>query len=299
MSVNLEFEVWDVFTRRRYAGNPLAVVFGADELDESAMQAITREFDFSESVFVQKPSGPDYDFRLRIFTPGGELPFAGRPTVGGACALARREAVASLVLELGAGRFPVAVEAHDDGAMRARFGNPNLPALRGDGPPADRIEAALSLPAGSVDVDAFAPARAGAGIDFLYARVDSVDILSSARLNHAEWDALELESDCGLLVWAPAEPGARDRVRARMIAPHIGVPEDPATGSAAAALPAHLLAGGWLTDGAQRLVVEQGIEIGRPSRIEVLLEVDGGKVRSLEVEGDAVPLMHGVLAAPD
>ncbi|MGB0513589.1 MAG: PhzF family phenazine biosynthesis protein [Wenzhouxiangellaceae bacterium] len=298
MSAELEFEIWDVFTRRRYAGNPLAVVFGADALDPAAMLAITREFDFSESVFVQRPSNSEFDFRLRIFTPAGELPFAGHPTVGSACALAHRANAESLVLELGAGRFATSFKPHAGGVMQARFRNPNLPRISAGGPSPDRIEAALSLPPGSVDRAELAPARAGAGIDFVYARIESVDRLAGASLTHSAWDALQLESSCGLLAWAPSGAAPDGRFRARMFAPHIGVPEDPATGSAAAALPAHLLAGGLLEDGEHHLIVEQGIEIGRPSRIEVIVEVADGAVRGVDVAGDASPVMRGVLRPP-
>lgn len=287
----LDFETWDVFTKQRFAGNPLAVVFDADGLDADAMQAITREFDYSESVFVLAPDAPGVDARIRIFTPGGELPFAGHPTVGAACAIARRRGLReSMTLDLAAGRFPVRL---GDGSVAwAEFANPNLPRVQSEGPDAALVERALGLADGSLDRTDQRPRRAGAGIDFIYARA-ALDSVRSARLDAAAWEAIPIADTCGVLLYAPA---GDDRWHVRMFAPHIGVPEDPATGSAAAGLPAQLLAAGLLGDGRHRLEVTQGVEMGRPSRIEVTVEVDHGAFRSLIVGGAAVPVMRGRIA---
>jgi len=289
----IEFETWDVFTDRRFAGNPLAVLFDADGLDSSTMLAIAREFDYSESVFVVAPRTGDADARLRIFTPGGELPFAGHPTVGAACAIARRRRIGGqLLLDLDAGRFPVTL-GNGQSVPSAEFDNPNRPEIVGAGPEPARIEAALGLPQGGVDSSAHRPRRVGAGIDFVYARAP-LEIVRGARLDTAAWRALGIEHECGLLLYAPVGDGSADADwHVRMFAPHIGVDEDPATGSAAAALPGQVLAAGELVEGAHDWVVEQGVEMGRPSRIRVRFDVRSGTVERLRVGGSAVPVMSG------
>lgn len=295
MTAEFEFETWDVFTDTRFAGNPLAVVFDADRLDDGRMLAVTREFDYSESVFVQAPRTLDHDWRLRIFTPAGELPFAGHPTVGAACALAqRRGSAGALRLELGAGSFWVETQ-HHDASWRAQFINPNLPRIVGPGPDGTEIAAAVGLAGDCIDDGRAAPRRAGAGIDFIYARCSGPD-LARARLDAAAFDKLALSETCGLLLYSIDSQGLEHRVRARMFAPHIGVPEDPATGSAAAALPAHLLQQGVLIDGIHRIEVLQGQDMGRPSRIELVLEIVDGHCRSVRVAGQAVRVMRGVIA---
>jgi trans-2,3-dihydro-3-hydroxyanthranilate isomerase len=295
----IEFETWDVFTDRRFAGNPLAVLFGGDDLDDETMLAITREFDYSESVFVVAPVSDGADARVRIFTPGGELPFAGHPTVGAACAIARRrQRHGRLVLDLGAGRFPVTVSV-DGAAIAAEFDNPNLPRVSDDGPAPEKIEAALELPAGSVDRRRHRPRRAGAGIDFVYARAP-LEAVRAAQLDSAAWRSLEIDDECGLLLYAASgEASSGSNWHVRMFAPHIGVPEDPATGSAAAALPGQLLAAGELSDGAHEWLVQQGVEIGRPSRIRVRFDIEDGVITSLRVGGKAVPVMAGRLSLSD
>lgn len=292
MSDTLRFETWDVFTNRRFAGNQLAVIFGADMLSTGTMLSMTREFGYSESVFLLTPETADCIARLRIFTPGGELPFAGHPTVGAAAAIARQRNVADrLVLELPAGRFPVQVSARGD-LWHAEFENPNLPAVRAEGPEPSRVEAALGLPEGSVDGGRHAPRRCGAGIDFIYAAAP-LQAVEAARLNTAAWDALGLGDACGVLLYAPAAPGRDADWHVRMFGPHIGVAEDPATGSAAAGLPAQLMASGELADGGYDWWVEQGIEMGRPSRIRVRFEVRKGAFESLSIGGEAVAVSSG------
>lgn len=294
MSRELDFDTWDVFTTARFAGNPLAVLFDADELDSSRMLQITREFDYSETVFVQAPQTAGHDARLRIFTPGGELPFAGHPVIGAACALARRRgADGPLRLELAAGSFAVETTGGADG-WEAMFISPHLPRLTGAGPTPARIEAALQLSANDIAGGPAAPSRAGAGIEFVYARTTR-EALGRARLDPGAWEALELNDACGVVLYAWAARGRAHRVHARMFAPHIGVPEDPATGSAAAALPAHLAAAVPLADGRHRLSLAQGVEMGRPSRIEVEFRCRERRFVELRVRGAAVPVMRGRL----
>jgi len=292
MSSRLHFETWDVFTDRRFAGNQLAVVFGADALTNEMMQSVTREFGYSETVFLLDPQRADCDVRLRIFTPGGELPFAGHPTVGAATALARRDHLdGNLALELIAGRFPVQV-AGDGSLRRAEFENPNLPYFSAEGPDAALVESAVGLPAGSVATRSQRPRRCGAGIEFVYAAAP-LEAVRNARANMAVWDALALDDACGVLLYAPAAEESPADWHVRMFGPHIGVAEDPATGSAAAGLPAQLLAAGMLEDGDHACLIEQGIEMGRPSRIDVRFQLKQSAFQSLNVGGQAILVSSG------
>ncbi|MCA1777895.1 MAG: PhzF family phenazine biosynthesis protein [Xanthomonadaceae bacterium] len=302
MTETLEFETWDVFTDQRFAGNPLAVVFDADRLSAASLLAITREFNYSESVFVLQSDVPGCHARIRIFTPAGELPFAGHPTVGAACAIARRDSIdQSMRLELDAGIFPIRLgprPTSKHAARLAEFENPNLPRLTGTGPVAGQVEAALSLPAGSVATGAGSPARASAGIEFIYARA-SLEHVRRASLEPGAWNALEIGDACGLLLYAEGGDSAESHFHARMFGPHIGVPEDPATGSAAAALPAHVLTAAALPDGPHQWLVEQGFEMGRPSQIRVAFELRAGEFQALRVSGQAVPVLRGTLSLSD
>lgn len=292
MSDSLRFETWDVFTDRRFAGNQLAVVFSADALTGETMQAITREFGYSETVFVLEAQHAGCDARLRIFTPGGELPFAGHPTIGAAAAIARRHDLqGGLELQLDAGRFPVQV-AGDSDVRHAEFENPNLPRVVAEGPGAGLVETALGLPGGSVATGSARPRRCGAGIDFVYAAAP-LEAVNNASLNTAAWAALALGDACGLLLYAPAAQESPADWHVRMFGPHIGVAEDPATGSAAAALPAQLRAAGELADGSFDWRVEQGVEMGRPATIQVRFDLRQSTFASLHVGGQAVLVSSG------
>ncbi len=287
-----DFETWDVFTDRRFAGNPLAVVMDAQGLSGEEMQTLAREFNLSETTFVLPPEDPANAARVRIFTPGYELPFAGHPTVGTSIAIARaRGLVGTLTLELAAGLFPVALD-HEGEAPFAEFLNPNLPADAGPAPSPEAIEAALSLSAGALDRAAHRPRRIGAGVDYIYAHAP-LDVVRAARMNAGAFAALDLGETIGVYLYAVGGEAADARFHARMFAPDAGVPEDPATGSAAAGLPGQIAAAGDLADGAVSWVIEQGFEMGRPSRIAARVEVTGGAISSVRIGGNAVPVQKG------
>ena len=290
----LHFETWDVFTDTRYAGNPLAIVYGADELSTEAMQTIAREFNLSETSFVMAPRDPAHAARVRIFTPAYEMPFAGHPTVGTAIAIGvARDLGPAFTLELNAGLFPIQFEARNDASF-ARFENPNLPAETGAAPSAAALEAAFSLPRGSIDHEAGRPRRIGAGVDFIYAKAPLADVVA-ARLDAGAFAALGLDDVVGVLLYAEGGFSEDAAFHARMFAPNAGVPEDPATGSACAALPGCLAAAGALADGTHDWIVEQGFEMGRPSRIELTIDAKEGVASRVAVGGCAVPVTSGTL----
>jgi trans-2,3-dihydro-3-hydroxyanthranilate isomerase len=276
----LAYEVVDVFTDRPFAGNPLAVVLDADDLPTASMQALAQEFGLSETAF---PVAPDdgADYRLRIFTPTTELPFAGHPSVGAAAVLARlgRIAPGPAVQQCGAGLLPVEV-APDRAVLTA-----GAPVVGGPVDPAPLLDAV-----GLREADLAGPAgRAGCGIDFTYLLVRP-DAVARAEPGAAALRRLDLGTGVSVTSWGD---GA---AHSRVFVPEVGVAEDPATGSAAVGLAVHLAAHGLLGSGSY--VVRQGEEVGRPSTMRCGVEVDGGRAVRVTVAGDVVPIARGLVRRP-
>ncbi|MEZ5921036.1 MAG: PhzF family phenazine biosynthesis protein [Parvularculaceae bacterium] len=289
-----DFATFDVFSDQPFAGNQLAVIFDADCLSTEEMLAITREFNYAESVFVLKAKDPKNAARIRIFTIGYEMPFAGHPTVGSAVAISERFGIKNkLSLELNTGMFPIKLFMQD-GASFAEFQNPNLPKEAGPAPDAAAIEDALSLPRGAIDRDANKPRFFGAGVNFLYAKA-SLETVRRARVSADAFDKLALGETVGVLLYAEGGDAENATHHVRMFAPGAGVVEDAATGSAAAAFPGKIAVSERLCDGAHRWVVEQGVEMGRPSKIHVSFDVADGAVESVRIAGAVTPVMKGVL----
>ncbi|MEX6632406.1 PhzF family phenazine biosynthesis protein [Hyphococcus lacteus] len=287
-----DFETWDVFTERKFAGNPLAVVMDAQGLSTEQMQTITREFNLAETAFILPPMDASNTARLRIFTPGYEMPFAGHPTIGSSVAIARaRNISGDMKLELNTGVFAVNVTSAADRGY-AEFQNPNLPRENGTPPETAMIEAALSLPHDALDTGLHKPRRVGAGVDFIYVRA-SLDNVRNAKVNQAAWDALELEEIVGIYLYAEGGEAADAAYHVRMFAPGAGIMEDPATGGAAAGFPGQLALAGALSDGQHSLLIEQGFEMGRPSQITATVDVANGSVQSVRIGGSAVHMQTG------
>jgi trans-2,3-dihydro-3-hydroxyanthranilate isomerase len=287
------FVTLDVFTDWRFAGNPLAVVLDAEELDAAAMQAIAREFNHPETVFVFAPADPAHRARVRIFTPARELPFAGHPTVGTAVLLGLRDGGGrDIVLEEGIGAVRCTLESMRGGGGSARFTIPQLPTEVGPTADVAAIAAALSLV--PEDIGEGRPARWSAGIPLTFVPIVSLAAIARCRPDLAKFDAA---FGAGAAVYAfcneTAEAG--HHFHARMFAPGMGVPEDPATGSAAAAF-AGVLARR-LSDGSHTITIEQGYEMGRPSLIHLTAEVAAGRLVSASVGGDAIIVTEGTIEA--
>lgn len=281
-AMGLRFDVVDVFTDRPYAGNPLAVVRSEDrELDTAAMQRIAGEFHLSETVFTLPSEVADY--RVRIFTPAVELPFAGHPSVGAAWVLARDGVIAhgDVVQECGAGLLPVHVDT--DGA-RVAGGRPEV----GDDVEAPLLAAAVGLTADDVD-GAAAPGIAAAGVPYAFLLVRPDAVARCAPDPHAI-TALGLT---GVLVTSWEDGHAH----ARMFGAGVGVDEDPATGSAAVALGVFLADRGLLDDGDTAFTVSQGAEIGRPSTLHVTVASTDGRATATTVRGGVVAVSRGELTA--
>jgi trans-2,3-dihydro-3-hydroxyanthranilate isomerase len=292
----------DVFTDRPLAGNPLAVVLDATGIGDDEMQAIAREMNLSETTFVLPPTRADCVACVRIFTPARELPFAGHPTLGTAWVLATDGRVpggaARFALEEGIG--PVEVELEGDPRW------PRLVWMRHRdatfGPPLeDRAAIAAALGLGATDLHPEAPAQTGStGNEFLYVPLRARDAVDRAALDPARMRAAAGAAGAlGVFVLAPAADRGARRVYSRMFAPHSGVPEDPATGSASGALGAYLVLHR-LVDPAPRLTIvsEQGTKMGRQSFVHIACAVRDGGVGDLRVGGGVVPVLDGRLAIP-
>jgi trans-2,3-dihydro-3-hydroxyanthranilate isomerase len=297
--MKLSFATLDVFTEQRFAGNPLAVVFDADGIETSTMQAIAREFGHPETVFVLKPESPGNTARIRIFTPAIELAFAGHPTVGTALALAlRRDTGANVTLEQKIGPVRCRVDAQSNSYGRASFIVPALPKPAGAPASRDAISAALGLNPGDIGFEDLVVAKWSVGNTFTFIPVRSIDAVRRCRIDDARWDAaFEVNGQSFAFVFS-CETDAKGRdFHARMFAPRAGVREDPATGSAAAAFSGFCAQALRLADGEHRFIIEQGFEMGRQSLIELGMTMRGGALTAASVGGPAVIVTEGRIEA--
>ncbi len=299
------FVTLDVFTGDALAGNPLAVVLDAEGLNDHAMQAIAREFNLSETVFVRPPADPRSRAALRIFTPGRELPFAGHPTVGTAVLLAIRDhqdrpghvghGHVAFDLEEKVGLVPCSVEVIDDGLGRAVFTLPKLPVSLGEAANEVALAAALSLKPGDIGFGRHSPSVHSAGVGYTLVPVSGLDALARARPDVGRWGAVKPADHANAYVYASIASEDGLHYRARMFAPDLGVMEDPATGSAVAAFAGAVMAFEALPDGEHAVIVDQGFEMGRPSRIDLHLTVSGGELVRAAIGGKAVIVSEGTL----
>lgn len=294
-----DYHLLDVFTTRRFAGNQLAVFPDGRGIDGATMQAIARELNLSETTFVLPPTDPDATHRVRIFTPGAEVPFAGHPTIGTAILLAEQEApkldVVELALEEGVGLVRVTVRRTPDGRM-AELATARPPE-RQPAPDAAALAAILGLAAGDVLDGPWAPAVWSCGLPFTFAAVRSLEALAAAQPTAPAWQRHAATGAAPMVyVFTTATGDPSVQVRSRMFAPEIGVAEDPATGSACSALAGMLAAAERGPDGERRWTVHQGVEMGRPSVLELAARVNGGVATQVRVAGAAVRVGEGRLA---
>jgi trans-2,3-dihydro-3-hydroxyanthranilate isomerase len=302
---NYEYVTVNVFTGERFGGNPLAVLTDARGLTDAQMQAIARDFNLSETTFVLPPDNPQNHARVRIFTPAHEMPFAGHPNVGTGFVLARAmdNPPQHLVFEEIAGLVRVHVLRGADKQINgARISAPRSLSI-GDDVPIETIAACSSLTRADFLTNAHNPLVASVGTEFVIAEVASLEALARATPDIAAFRAAGAASGTTLpgaqlrfaLLLYVRRDGDATRLRARMFAPLGGVLEDPATGSACAALAALLtsMAPGENVD--LHYEIEQGVEMGRPS----LLIASGRKTAEGPVEatvaGSCVPAARGTL----
>ena len=299
--MKLQFHTLDVFTSRKFAGNPLAVVLGADHLSTEQMQTITREFNLSETTFVMKPDDPANTAKVRIFFPTGETPFAGHPTIGTSILLAEMKNKpgsnfqTQIKLELKAGLTPVSVIRIAE-QTSAILTAPVIPFHSTEGLPSVADTArALNLDPSDVEFDGHKITSIRGGPRFFYVPVKTRDALEKSKVFEPYWSKL-IEPMQGLdsaYLYTRGGDGPSASFRARMYSPTGGIPEDPATGSATALLAAQLLTSEKLTDGKHCWQLEQGYEMGRPSDLRLEADVSGGALKAVRVGGAAVRVMSG------
>lgn len=319
----LPYRTLDVFTDRVFGGNPLGVFPGAMHLSTDTMQRVAREMNLSETVFLGPPETEEGTARVRIFTPAREVPFAGHPTVGSAIFLASadgREAMGgavavptapsgsgevTLVLEENVGRVPTVVRFEDGRPVFARFTTAVLPEHR----PSPHAVEELAEMIGLAPDDLGGPAPGGGelepemvscGLEYFVIPVRSIDAVRRSSLDTARWQRM-LADAWAHHVYVVCMDGEGDGVdvRVRMYAPGSGVPEDPATGSAAAALGGYLSKADGREEGSLRWTVEQGIEMGRPSILHVEADRSAGTTSAVRVGGAAVAVSRGSMEVPD
>jgi trans-2,3-dihydro-3-hydroxyanthranilate isomerase len=292
--MGFDFVLVDVFTDRPFGGNQLAVFPDAAGIADDTMQQLAREFNFSETTFVLPPTDPSCTCRVRIFTPRQELPFAGHPTVGTAAVLAsvsEGEAERQFVFEEGIGPVTVAVSSE---TIRFHLRSPRYESSS-EAPPLAAIARALALPEDAI-ADSW---YAGVGLKFCFLRLADRELVDRAVLDKAAW------ADGVAGGWSPAvyffACGVRDGanvVHARLFAPAAGIDEDPATGSASAALAASIAQRSPERDGTYHLRIDQGVAMGRPSALEGTAYKKGGRVTEIVVGGRATIVGHGSMTLP-
>jgi len=306
---NYNFLQFDVFTDRAFCGNPLAVFPEADEIDGDVMMKIAHEMNLSETVFVLKPKSDNVLRHLRIFTPMREIPFAGHPIVGTWTALAQEGVVPvpdggngwqRIFHEVGIGVLPVDIEFKDGRAVQVVMTQGKFEILNEIDDPHEQAEVARALGLSRDDLDESLPIQViTTGLSCLAVPIRSLADLRDCHVNAsllADIYTRHGGTGCHAFTRETLEVGA-SRAHARFFAPADNIPEDPATGSACGALGAYLVHHGALSlepaDGRYKFVIEQGDFIHRPSRINLDVKGETGRVEEVKVGGQAVQVARG------
>lgn len=299
----LEFHTVNVFTDKKFSGNPLAIVSNADDLTTQQMQLIAREFNLPETIFIQKPDSQENTAKVRIFFPTDEIPFAGHPTIGCAIHLAEqkfeglKDFETEIRLEEVAGLVPVTV-SRNAGSIHAQFTAPVVPCPSGsDNPTNNECAHALGLKEEEVGLDRHENSTHSGGPTFLF-----VPLANRAALKNAS----AVEPVCTKLTKASGATGLycyhfdpiRNEVDARMFAPAAGIPEDPATGSATALLASQLNQAGCLNDGLNSFKLRQGYDMGRQSDLSLEVDVANKQIKAVRVAGSSVFVGKGHISIP-
>jgi trans-2,3-dihydro-3-hydroxyanthranilate isomerase len=288
------FHIVDVFSSTPFGGNQLAVLPDATGISTEGMQKIAREFNFSESTFVLPKNAPANTYRVRIFTPRAELNFAGHPTIGTACALVMKQRVRTadpirLILEENIG--PVTVDvAQRNGAFHGTLTlSGKIDAPTGAPAPVD-LAAVLSIEPAEVSQSFFA----GVGLPFCFAQLKSNEAVDRAAINRAAWAATLSRAWSPNVFFFAGDLRDGGNLYARMCAPE----EDPATGSACAALVGAMASKHDFGGTVYRLSIQQGVSMGRRSEIEAVARKSGGVVTSVSVSGATVYIASGEIEVP-
>ena len=296
----LDFITADVFTDRKFAGNSVAVFPAPTELSAATMQALARELNLSETVFVQPGNGPR-ELVLRIFTPAREVPFAGHPIVGTAVILASEglfgeiDGTTEVLFKVEAGAVPVKIKRLGE-LFHAEFTAPQLPHSVAGVPARENIARVVGLDEEKL-ARGVAAASYSCGLPFVFVPVADRAALADARIDLAAFERYVAPGPAKeVYVVSMADWQHGREIYARMFAPAAGIIEDPATGSAAAACAGFLSSIQRPEDGIARWSIAQGVEMGRPSLISLSARIEGGKIHSVEVGGSAVIVSRGVFS---
>jgi trans-2,3-dihydro-3-hydroxyanthranilate isomerase len=295
--MQLRYAIVDVFAEAPLQGNPAAVVFDADALEDVRMQAIAREFNLSETAFILKPQDKAHTAHVRLFTPGSEVPFAGHPNIGAAFALANDLALRGddLVFEEKAGLVRLQLDRVGERVVGASLTAPQTVSTQ-EAPGVAAVAAALSLQESEIVTLTHPPITASVGLEFMFVEVSAAQALGRARAHLPAFDLIRAShriEGAHLYVKWPAEDGAR--IQARNLSPYDGIGEDPATGSATASLTALLAQLDPRPDCDFHLEARQGIEMARPSLLHGYAEKRGGRVTPPRISGRCVSVMQGTL----
>lgn len=292
-----DYAIYDVFTGTQLAGNPLAVVFDGAGLSDIRMQAIAGEFNLSETVFVRPPENPAHTANLQIFTPGRELPFAGHPTVGAAVALAERQHGAGQfdlvsVLEEKVGPVRCAVRLGKNGSNFAEFDLPKLSEPMDVKLDPQTVADALCISAADIGFENHRLSTWNAGVPYVLVPVRDLAVAASIRFDPQRWRA-SATGTMSAYVYCRGGVDHLASFHARMFAPDLGIAEDPATGSAVAAMSGAIQHFDALAPGHHALMIEQGVEMGRPSQIHLHVESGAKGIDHARIGGQAVKIAEG------
>ncbi|MBI2427476.1 MAG: PhzF family phenazine biosynthesis protein [Ignavibacteriales bacterium] len=310
--MKIKYYTCDVFTNQRFGGNQLAIFPDATQIPDDLLQSIAKEFNFSETTFVypsnklesNSPKGASHAVdsvsvqtrRVRIFTPGNELPFAGHPTIGTAIVLATTGAIkisgdeTKIILEEGAGPIPVTIRFTNGAPSFAQLTTAKLPEFSDKVPSPEMLAMMLTVSRNDLDDKRFPVQFVSVGFPFLFVAVKNREVLKRVRANVQVIEELQLKD---LFVFAADAEQTDFHFRARMFAPLIGIPEDPATGSACASFAGYLAAKDERKNGTLKWNIEQGFEMGRPSLLYIEADKKNDETTAIRVGGNAVMMMEG------
>jgi trans-2,3-dihydro-3-hydroxyanthranilate isomerase len=299
--MRLQFQTVDVFTSDRFAGNPLAVVLNAEGLSAERMQAIAAEFNLAETTFVRPPKDAAHTAEVRIFTPRSEMPFAGHPNVGTAFVLARAGTSYGrpihgdrVVFEEKAGLVPIEILREGATVVGARLASPQ-PLSVGAEATVELVASACGISRDDIETANHLPCIASCGAPFILAELKSRVALAAASPNG---DVFRLEVTkhpaVSIMLYTQLDEGDID-IQARMFAPHLNIPEDPATGSANVALIGLLAKLRPEANVSLSKTIAQGVEMGRPSLLNAQADKKDGIVTATYIGGRCVPVMSGTI----
>jgi trans-2,3-dihydro-3-hydroxyanthranilate isomerase len=299
--MRFHFYTADVFTDRLFGGNQLAVFPDAEGLTSSQMQQIAQEFNLSETVFVFPPGDPAHTQKLRIFTPGRELPFAGHPTIGTAFVLAAIGRITGeqdpvrIVFEEGVGPVPVVVKFQNKQSVFAQLSAAKMPEFRNDVPSVQSLAKVLTLDQDEILTGPETTRAVSCGVPFLCVPLRDRKAMARIKINLDHYSS-QIAGSWAPQVYVFTHDAENADFRVRMFAPNFGIQEDPATGGGAAAFAGYLAAREKAKDGSFKWSLEQGIEMGRPSYLAIEADKNNGAITACRVGGSAVMVSEGWLA---